>query len=337
MNYGKTIILLVLAIFLFSSLTGVFANEMDAHVASDDSGQLELSLNEKVTGDNLQTSGENNTLTVAENELTVDQITYSDLKEQIKSGGNINLNKGTYTYKNGDGDTIQITKSGIINGNGAVIDMNKSGHRAFDVTASDVTIKNLTIKNAKYNSFGGAIYFKQSGTVTNCNFTDNTANSDGGAVYFWVEGTVTNCKFTDNTATGAGGAVHFSWFNKGTVTNCTFTDNTAINDGGAIWMNSGNVENCNFTGNKATDTYSDGGAIWMASGNVKNCNFNNNSAPSWGGAIQIMNTGTVTNCNFTDNSASRGGAIICQQLGAVTADKCIFKTDSDTTFNTHNL
>ena len=45
----------------------------------------------------------------------------------------------------------------------------------------------------------------------------------------------------------------------------------------------------------------------------------------------------MSNCNFVDNSASRGGAILSIQGGRVTVDTCIFKNESDTTYNTHNI
>ena len=55
-----------------------------------------------------------------------------------------------------------------------------------------------------------------SGTVTNCNFTNNSAYY-GGAIYLY-SGSVENCNFTNNTASLSGGAVYFN--NGGTVSNC---------------------------------------------------------------------------------------------------------------------
>ena len=191
----------------------------------------------------------------------------------------------------------------VIDGKGAIIDMGGSTNkRAFYVSASGVTFKNLTIKNANYDYSGGAIYFSNSatsGTVTNCNFTNNTARY-GGAVYFSSNCEVTNCNFTNNTAT-YGGAVYFS-------SNCEVT-------------------NCNFTNNNASEY---GGAVWMSSGNVTNCNFTNNTA-KWGGAVWIS-SGNVTNCNFVDNSANRGGAIFSMEQYTA-ADTCIFKRNSGGDFN----
>ncbi len=80
---------------------------------------------------------------------------------------------------------------------------------------------------------GGVIYFKDTGTVSNCNFVNNSAKNGGGAVNFASTGNVTNCNFTGNTGEGDGGAVYFS--GNGVVTNCNFTDNNA-GYGGAIFF-----------------------------------------------------------------------------------------------------
>ena len=61
-----------------------------------------------------------------------------------------------------------------------------------------------------------------SGSVSNCNFTDNSATVNGGAVFFDETGNVTNCNFTNNTAGEWGGAIRMS---SGTVTNCNFINN----------------------------------------------------------------------------------------------------------------
>ena len=248
------------------------------------------------------------------NVLNTNNGTYSGLATEIGSGGNIELNCDYYTYDSGDTITIS-TPNSVINGKGAIIDMAGSpSMRAFEVTASGVTIKNLTIKNTNYTGDGGAIYFSNSGTVTNCNFTNNSASVYGGAISM-NSGTVSNCNFTNNTAS-SGGAVYFE---VGTVINCNFTDNTASVFGGAI-MGSGNVTNCNFTNNKAFG----GGAI-MGSGNVTNCNFINNSASESGGVV-LMSSGSVENCNFTNNNVSGNGSAIMMVSGNVT--NCNFINNS---------
>ena len=153
-------------------------------------------------------------------------------------------------------------------------------------------------------------YVKSNGTVIeNLTLKNAYANGDGGAVYFGSEGVVTNCYFTNNTASS---------------------------DGGAVWIYFGNVSNCKFVDNGATNDNNEGGAVRMYSGNVSNCNFANNSASVYGGAIR-MQSGSVENCKFSDNSASKGGAILSMPWLGVTYDSCIFKTDSDTTYNTRNF
>ncbi|WP_407410721.1 right-handed parallel beta-helix repeat-containing protein [Methanobrevibacter sp.] len=316
MKYKKTIIPLALVVFLLS-IAGVSASEIGDIIASENANTIDLSTDNDIE-DNLQTSEENMVFTstdydeaIAQTDTEVlgaDSATYSDLANEISQPGNITLTHKNYTYDE-DATAIIITEANkVIDGNGAVIDMNGSTIRAFHVSASGVTIKNLTIKNANYDSGGGAIHFSSSGTVTNCNFADNTATYYGGAVYFNSKGEVTNCNFVDNKATGdygRGGAVFFN--TNGEVTNCNFTNNTASKDGGAVFFNTnGEVTNCNFTNNTASK---DGGAVWIYSGTVSNCNFTDNTASGEGGAIRFSGEGTVTNCNFTGNNATAGSAI----------------------------
>ena len=235
----------------------------------------------------------------------------------------INLERN-YTYNEFDTITegVRINRPITINGNSFTIDA-KGKSRIFYIEANNVVIENLTLKNGKAYGSGGAIYFDNSGTVTNCNFTNNKATGDnarGGAIYFLDQGTVTNCNFTDNTATYSGGAIRFQ--GECNVTNCNFVDNKATGDssyGGAIYIYSGTVTNCNFTDNTASDW---GGAIRMYSGTVSNCNFTNNTASGDGGAVLLFDNGEVTNCNFTGNTATGDGGAI--NMGSGTVSNCNF-------------
>jgi predicted outer membrane repeat protein len=337
-------------------MAGVCASDAnDTAIASEDT-DFKLSADNEMDADNLQTSEENTTLTQANDAESDSQIlsegegTYYDLIEEIGSGGDKNLAKSYYRYTGGD--AIEITTSGVINGNGAVIDMTESTIRAFRVSTNGVTIKNLTIKNANCHGDGGAVHFNDFGTVTNCNFADNSA-SQGGAVYFQSTGNVENCNFVGNNATSNGGAVYFfsgnvtncnfadneackggavSFSSNGEVRNCNLTGNTANEYGGAVHFNDfGTVTNCNFTANTANED--DGGAVSFSSnGEVRNCNFTGNTATQRGGAVYFYNQGTVTNCNFADNSASQGGAIYSYDWATV-VDTCIFKANSGENVN----
>ena len=179
------------------------------------------------------------------------------------------------------------------------------------------TVTNCNFTNNKATgdySSGGAISFSGTGTVSNCSFTGNTARN-GGAINMG-SGTVSNCNFTDNTATYEGGAV---WMSSGTVSNCNFTNNTARYGGAVCFNREGAVTNCNFTNNSARY----GGAVeFDGTGNVTNCNFTGNTAIDDGGAVFFLNTGNVTNCNFADNHASGDGGAI--NMGSGTVTNCNF-------------
>ena len=86
--------------------------------------------------------------------------TYSDLRAEIGSGGDKTL---TYDYYKYDfGDPIKISTSGVIDGKGAIIDMEGANiSHVFYISADNVTIKNLSIIN--YTGTGDAIYFSRSG------------------------------------------------------------------------------------------------------------------------------------------------------------------------------
>ena len=230
---------------------------------------------------------------------------------------------------------IVINRKVTINGNGHTIDA-KGNARIFNIQASDVIIKNLTIKNAHYNDDGGAIYFSNSGTIENCNFTNNSAKY-GGAVYFKGTGTVTNSTFTCNNVSYMGGALYFSNSNsKHTITNCNFTNNNATtghNWGGAVYMYYGNISKCNFVNNNAIDDNSFGGAVYMHSGNVENgCNFVNNKAvgSNYGGGAIFLISGSIINSIFANNSAKLGGAIYVDSSSSSpsTIENCNFTNNN---------
>jgi predicted outer membrane repeat protein len=286
----KSIIILALTIFVLISIAGVSAADTnDTAIASEDTGEIELSAN-SIETDGLKTSPEDTPLSQANNDEIINvendvdvlgegEYDYTQLKDHFRFDGDISLTAGNYTYVSGDGDTIEITTSRVIDGNGAVIDMANSGHRAFYITASDVTIKNLTIKNANFNGNGGAIYFSSSGTVTNCNFINNKATADnsyGGAVWMY-SGSVENCNFIDNSAVEGGGAM-FS----GVAINSTFIYNHAA-CGAAIFDS--DAINCTFINNHGTIIN-----YGMTDGDAIKCNF-------IGTTITV---GSYVDCTFSD-------------------------------------
>ena len=62
--------------------------------------------------------------------------TFSGLRNEIGSGGDIELSHDSYEYDVGDGYVIKITSPGIINGCGATIDMGGSNISVFNIVAN---------------------------------------------------------------------------------------------------------------------------------------------------------------------------------------------------------
>ena len=273
---------------LGSTADELFLNEIDAIPEMD-------------MADVITVTGQSNDLDV----LAADTSTYSELSREIGYGGDIELQHAYYTYDYGN--SIVIQNAGVIDGKGAIIDMDGSNIRTF-IANANVTFKNLTIKNARYDvGSGSALYFNVYGTVENCNFTANHA-TDGGAIFFINEGIITDCAFVNNSAINDAGAVNFE--NLGAATGCTFVNNSAISDGGALNFDraaGGTVTNCNFEGNSAS--YRGGAIFFFDEAIVTDCTFADNSA-YFGGAIAFEKVGTATGSTFVNNSAlSSGGAI----------------------------
>ena len=304
----------MLAIFILSS--AVSAADVDV-MQVPDSGDIDESL-------------------VISEDIIINEGTFSDLAAEIGDGGNITLEKDIYTYD--IGSTIRIKTPGVIDGNGAVIDMANSDVGVFFAAADGIVIKNINFLNVNNNYFGGAIHFWHSGAVENCNFINCNAymgsavymssgivencniinNTNQAAAVFIDSGTVRNCSFTGNTAFEAAGAA----VNGGNVENCNFDNNSAERDGGALWVLDGAVNNCNFNSNYAGR---DGGAVWIWKGSIDGCNFNENQAYNDGGAVYIDKKAAITNSNLNDNDALFGGAV---WMEAGNVDSCNFKDNS---------
>ena len=267
MKWRKTIIFLMIAIFLFS-IAAVSASDVDdMEIASEDANQIELSASNEMDVDNLKTSEENTIETQAKNNksmsaalgsklLTTDTGTYSGLYSEIGSGGNIELQHDYYTYD--WGRTIQITLDNtVIDGKGAIIDMDGSTDmQPFYVTASGVTFKNLTIQNANCHGYGGAIYCKEGDlNLINVTFLNNEGVEGAGAIMNMSEITVSDCTFEANTSQ-YGSAI----FSIGDLTVMS-TDIKENSSGYGTILNQGNIEirDSRLTSNTASIS---GGSIY---------------------------------------------------------------------------
>jgi len=227
-------------------------------------------------------------------EVTAPEHTFWFLNYTLNSNSDAVINLTNDFYFDSDYDAafaegIVIDRPVTINGNGYTIDA-KGQARIFQVLCTDVVLENITFVNG-HSTGGGAVYFEDTGFVSNCNFVNNTATGDngfGGAVYFLNNGEVTNCYFANNSASNGGAVFIYS----GSVGNCNFVNNSVTDEGGAIRMHSGSVENCNFIDNVATGDY------------------------GFGGAVYFLNDGELTYCNFTRNNATVGSAIYFRSASA---------------------
>ena len=251
--------------------------------------------------------------------------TYSDLANEIRSGGNITLKHDYYSYDQGPVISI-YTPDSVIDGNGAIIDMAGLPMCALKVSASNVTIKNLTIKNANYNKDGGAIYFSSSGTVENCIFVNNAAKC-GGAIYFSSSGAVLNCNFINNTAKCGGAICFYSSLGTNNISNSSFLNNNLHAEDNAllqIVQNEGKLE-ISFMGqdNLLNAIYSNGVVnftnvtYWDGMGIANTGNSSIAPSPSNNGAdlnitvIVVANEDIILN---TTKVTDKNGKIVLDEL-----------------------
>lgn len=233
------ILSLMLAVSAAAAADNNSFEKSDLKITTEDTSQnlltfgnnIKINEENKLTQSNDKIVGKQNN----QNVLSEDEGNYSDLRKEIESGeDNIILNKKYYRYVTGDGDTIEISKSCTIDGNGAVIDMSGFNARVFYASVSQVTIKNLTIKNSNYDGKGTAILFDGDAVVVDCNFINNNASgNEACAVYFSDYGSVIDCNFINNTGYD-GAAVYFELW--GNVTNCNFINNFCNNGGTVFFM-----------------------------------------------------------------------------------------------------
>ena len=176
----KSIIILVLTIFVLITIAGVSAAEAnDTAIASEDTGEIGLSA-KGIETDDLKTGPEDTPLTQTVNKEIIsepDDGSFKALQDKISnanSGETITL-ENNYTreddFINEDDENtgIVISKSLIIDGQGHTIDAQQKG-LIFEVKTTHEII-NVIIKNIYFvNGNGGSVHFDgfSSGSVINC-------------------------------------------------------------------------------------------------------------------------------------------------------------------------
>ena len=280
-------------------------------------------------------------ITLSNNVLDADDVAqgrnFTEIQKLIdgaNDGDEITID-GLYS---GFGIPIRITKSlTLIGQNNATLDAKKLSKILY-ITANNVIIKNIQFTNG-YSENEGTVYFYSTGTVENCNFTNNEVAGEkgsGGAIYFNGVGNVINSIFTDNRATRNGGAVYVEAQSINNNFSSQFYNNYAGQSGGAIFFHNlvqNNSFDCIFKDNYAGY----GGGIFFsknANTNSFSSDFINNTAKSCGGAMFFYSTTDKNEFNgrFINNSAlgqidpanGNGGAITFKNVSANSIFNCDF-------------
>ena len=255
MKYKKSILILLVAIFLISISSAWAVDANDTEMASGEDTQIEL-------------AADDSQITETGDEEILDDVetgTFMQLYSEIinaPSSNSIKLNR-SYEYEGqGYSEGIDIYRQITIDGQGHTIDA-KGQVRIFNIHKDNVVLKNITFKNANFQTGmdgGGAIYIENNNCkILDCVFIDNQCGQyrDGGAIYCSSENNlISNCVFINNRCGEYGGAIRI------------------VNQGATAF---GNVSNCVFINNSATYTNGAGGAISVyGMCQISNCSFINN-------------------------------------------------------------
>ena len=294
MKYKKTMIIMLLAIFLFG-IASVWASDAnDTSIASEGNMQIE-------------STQENSEI------LTDNAKTFTQLDKDIDESQDTFEMQHDYAFSNeSDNGPVVIDKSNFtINGNNHILDGNKQSS-IFNITANNVTINNLVFINGNA-LWGGAVYAKGQVTLNNVTFISNNA-SRGGAIYSVGQLTLHNGTFISNNATRGGAIAHYN-----ETLNCSdsrFIDNSAER-GSSIYSQNATSNVCNslFSSGRS-DKFGQIFAI-ESTVNIENSEFiNMSSAYASALYLEYCKNLTVINSIFVNLTANiTAGAIAVRWSG----------------------
>lgn len=318
---SKEILISLIFIALMFTAIGVNMESTYAYDFDEDSGDLELELDD---GDKLENSQNDEALSQT---YMLDGGTFNDIQSKINGARN--------------GDVIDLSGNFTPSTAGSTITIDKS-----------ITLKSST--SATLNGMGDSqILLIRTGAVgchvENLKFINGFSNLEGGALRIFAKSVVIDgCEFENNYAYSASGALHTSYAPRTTenitVRNCIFTNNSAGNAAGALGVFGYNflVDNCTFKSNHV-DFYTNcyGGAVQVGMdtdesyGVIRNSKFIDNYAKSQtgtshGGAGCVRNGTSYVNCVFINNVADHGGALTYHASGSL--EDCEFYSNNATLY-----
>ena len=275
MNY-KGIIIFILCIFVFLSITSVCAGEAnETAIATTGETQIVIQTDELASIDNCAQKLEAVNEEPLANSISVSGNTFQNITDAINNaceGDTIYLEGHKYT---GNGKHINIDKSlTIIGQNGTVLDAQGLSRIVYS-KESNVIIKNVTFINGKTTANGGAIYTSENDCIlSGCIFINNTGG-DGGCIYGNSNMiNISDCLFVNNS--GKRECIYLHMHTKAIFSDCLFVNNSASVGGCILFDNgrNGEVSGCIFVNNSYPKS-----CIHQMSGEyrVSNSSFQNNS------------------------------------------------------------
>jgi predicted outer membrane repeat protein len=208
----------------------------------------------------------------------------------------------------GDVTTILI---GLIITDGQVDGLNTGGG-GIRVDQGNLTLIGVTVSNCSAPTGGGIFAEGRNMSLVGCTIQNNliagsfVVGGGGGAYFYGDTLTVTDCTFDGNSSSygSAGGGLASSARNSNTIRASTFSNNVANTAGGGLSIDSGEIIDCRFVGN----TGGSGGGLSAYMATVSGCTFSNNSAPAgrFGGGA-CLQLGRIVNGTFDHNSAAGSG------------------------------
>ena len=198
------------------------------------------------------------------------------------------------------------------------------------VYANGAVISNCAIVSCVSTDRGGGVYFYTNAGTIVASRIESCDSPYGGGVYCRGGGTISNCTFIGNRAlgsagTGGGGAYLYQG---GSVARSTFRGNTAGNDGGGVLMESGgSVESSHFYDNVAGDW---GGAatVYFAGGVLRNCVISGNRADE-GGGVYFHQSGLLESSTVVNNDANLNGSGVKFSGGGTSVNSIVYFNAGD--------
>ncbi|MER2013067.1 MAG: Ig-like domain-containing protein, partial [Methanobrevibacter sp.] len=292
MKYKRSMIILIITIFLFSIASACASDANTTATAMVDEQTTEevneIEVNNPASDDSqiLGSSASNEIL--KEGSITITNHTFEAIGSAIDAGYDIiYLEPGTYNGTDTIG-IIQMENVKII-GNSTILDGQGMTEIFFIENSANIMMQDITFINSNFED-GGAVIATWSSNVQiiDCTFINNTASLMGGAIMLTlVDAEVINSTFTNNKAIADGGAIGWMGGNV-KIEGCIFTNNTSEGSSivGGQAATTANISTSIFTDNSAA------AIVYECAGNYMTVNNN----------IFINNNGTAIDFENQDSN-----------------------------------